>query len=83
MGLDTILNDSELYDDPVQGRGSSLFDTELRLAHGLGDKFKKTVKQTGMVEAGPAALASGSWSDARRTAVSFLSLMAANGHLAS
>ena len=83
VALDTILNDSELYDDPVQGRGSSLLDTEPRFAHALGDKLQQTVTQTGLVEAGLAALASGSWSDARRTAVSFLSLMAANGHLAS
>ncbi len=83
MSLDTILNDLDLYDDPLQGRGSWLFDNELHLANALGEKLKETVSHTRLVEAGPAALASESWPDARRTAVSLLSLMAANGDFAS
>ena len=79
LSLDTILNDLELYDDPVQGRGSWLFDNELHLANALGEKLKESVDQARLVEAGPAALASESWTDARRAAVSLLSLMAANG----
>ncbi|SMQ74773.1 hypothetical protein SAMN06297468_2943 [Altererythrobacter xiamenensis] len=79
LSLDTILNDLELYDDPMQGRGSWLFDNELHLARALGEKLKKTVDQARLVEAGPATLASVSWPDARRTAVSLLSLMAVNG----
>lgn len=83
LSLDTILNDLELYDDPVQGRGSWLFDNELHLANALGEKLKETVNQSRLVEAGPAALASASWPDARSTAVSLLSLMAANGDFTS
>tara|TARA_R110001632_G_scaffold169865_1_gene288939 strand:+ start:79 stop:504 length:426 start_codon:yes stop_codon:yes gene_type:complete len=83
LSLDTILNDLDLYDDPLQGRGSWLFDNELHLANALGEKLKETVSHTRLVEAGPAALASESWPDARRTAVSLLSLMAANGDFAS
>lgn len=79
LSLDTILNDLELYDDPVQGRGSWLFDNELHLANALGEKLKETVNQSRLVEAGPAALSSASWPDARSTAVALLSLMAANG----
>ncbi|MXO48110.1 hypothetical protein GRI69_07560 [Erythrobacter vulgaris] len=79
MSLDTILNDLELYDDPVQGSGSWLFDNELHLANALGEKLKETVNQSRLVEAGPAALASASWPDARSTAIALLSLMTANG----
>lgn len=79
LSLDTILNDLELYEDPMQGRGSWLFDNELHIAHALGEKLKETVNQARLVEAGPTALASESWRDARHTAVSLLSLMAANG----
>lgn len=83
MSLDTILNDLELYDDPVQGCGFWLFDNELPLAKALGEKLRETVNQARLVEAGPTALASESWPNARSTAVSLLSLMAANGDFTS
>ena len=83
MSLDTILNDLELYDDPVQGRDSWLFDDELHLANALGEQLKVTVNQSRLVEAGPAALASESWPGARNTAVALLSLMTANGDFIS
>ena len=77
--LDTILNDLGLYEDPRQGSGAWLFDNELRLADELGEQLKAAAKQTRLIEAGPAALASASWPEARGTATALLSLMEANG----
>lgn len=77
--LDTILNDLELYDDPLQGRGSWLFDNELDLADAFSVKLKATVTEGRLIEAGPTALTSNAWPEARATAAALLRLMAANG----
>lgn len=77
--LDTILNDLELYDDPRQGCGAWLFDNELQLADALGDQLNTAASQARLIEAGPAALASHAWPEARDTAAALLRLMAANG----
>lgn len=77
--LETILNDLELYEDPRQGGGLWLFDNELYLANALGEQLKASASQSRLVEAGPAALASASWPDARCTAVALMSLMVTNG----
>lgn len=77
--LDTILNDLELYDDPRQGSGVWLFDNELQLADALCEQLKAAANQARLIEAGPAALASDFWPQARDTAAALLRLMTANG----
>jgi hypothetical protein len=77
--LDTILGDLELYDDPRQGAGAWLYENELRLAEQLGERLHEAADDRKPVEAGPTAVASAGWADARATANRLLQLMKANG----
>ncbi|WP_028969672.1 hypothetical protein [Sphingomonas sp. URHD0057] len=77
--LDTVLNDLELYDDPRQGAGAWLFDTELELADKLGDQLHAAVGDAPPLDAGAIALASGEWPNVRATAGTLIRLMEANG----
>lgn len=77
--LDTILNDLELYDDPRQGAGSWLYESELQLADELGVQLHDAVSSGAIVNAGAEALASRRWTDVRATAARLLRLMEANG----
>lgn len=79
LALDTILNDLELYDDPRQGAGVWLFESELRLADQLGEELHRVVGDAEPVVAGAEALASTDWPNVRATAVGLLRLMEANG----
>jgi hypothetical protein len=73
--LDTILNDLELYEDPRQGAGSWLYESELPLADELGVQLHDAVSGARVTE----ALASPAWTHVRATAARLCRLMEANG----
>src|SRR4249919_3431517 len=75
VSLDTILNDLELYDDPRQGAGAWLYDSELDLADRLGVQLHDAILDATPVEAGAAALASREWGNVQATAGALQRLM--------
>ena len=80
--LDTILNDLELYDDPRQGVGAWLYEDEIQIAERLGEKLIAATDGMNPVNAGPKAVASIAWAEARTTALQLLQLMKSNGDFA-
>jgi hypothetical protein len=80
--LDTILNDLELYDDPHQGVGAWLYEDEIQTAERLGEKLSAATDGMDPVDAGPPAVASITWAEARTMASQLLQLMKSNGDFA-